>query len=135
MSVTTSRNGLEWKSNTSPDLGFVDYVDNSSPSPSSPNSPGPLYISQEPESRTMPYSDNTSNSSLGCHSRLSLPSDSNKVNINSSSKVNHPSTAKILLSKSLKVDLEKLPTVMTSMVTSKHHPSLMFKRTQSSSVS
>ena len=83
----------------------------------------------------MPYSDNTSNSSLGCHSRLSLPSDSNKVNINSSSKVNHPSTAKILLSKSLKVDLEKLPTVMTSMVTSKHHPSLMFKRSESSSVS
>ena len=130
MSVTSSRNGLEWKSNTSPDLGFVDYVDNSSPSPSSPSSPGPLYISQEPEDRRMPYSDTSSNS-LGCHSRLSLPSD--KVNANSSSNVNHPSTAKILLSKSLKVDLEKLPTVMTSMVTSKHHPSLMFKRSDSSS--
>ena len=44
-------------------------------------------------------------------------------------------TANVLLSKSLKVDLEKLPTVMTSMVTSKNHPSLMFKRSESSSSS
>ena len=41
-----------------------------------------------------------------------------------------PNTANILLNKSLKVDLEKLPTVMTSMVTSKNHPSLMFKRSE-----
>ena len=67
--------------------------------------------------------------SLDCHERLSLPSDTNQVNPGST--VTN-ATANILLSKSLKVDLEKLPTVMTSMVTSKNHPSLMFKRSSES---
>ena len=70
----------------------------------------------------MPFS-----SSEECRARLSLPSDISEAVTKSSTSVNTNNTANSLLSKSLKVDVEKLP-VMTSMVTSKNHPSLMFKR-------
>ena len=83
-----------------------------------------------------PFSD----MSQTCHQRLSIPSDTstNHVTRSSSSvkQTNTANTSHSLLSKSLKVDLEKLPsvvtspTVMTSMVTSKNHPSLMFKRSE-----
>ena len=83
----------------------------------------------------MPYTDN----SLDCHTRLSHPAASDRKTLpgsvkclNATSSKVKPSTANILLNKSLKVDLEKLPTVMTSMVTSKNHPSLMFKRSEAS---
>ena len=70
-----------------------------------------------------------------CHSRLSLPAGSQvtKVNNVTESSKPDPATANVLLSKSLKVEVEKLPSVMTSMVTSKNHPSLMFKRSEASS--
>ena len=89
----------------------------------------------------MPYPDNGLD-----HARLSpvlpaqdserkkLPGSVKSGNTAPSSKVK-PVTANILLNKSLKVDLEKLPTVMTSMVTSKNHPSLMFKRSEAASAS
>ena len=66
--------------------------------------------------------------------RKKLPGSVKCGNTAPSSKVK-PATANILLNKSLKVDLEKLPTVMTSMVTSKNHPSLMFKRSEAASAS
>ena len=77
----------------------------------------------------LPFSD--------CHPRLGLPGGSqvNKITNVTESSNKDTDTANVLLSKSLKVDLEKLPTVMTSMVTSKNHPSLMFKRSESSSSS
>ena len=70
-----------------------------------------------------------------CHSRLSLPAGSqvNKVKTLTESSQPDPATAAVLLSKSLKVEVEKLPSVMTSMVTSKNHPSLLFKRSEASS--
>lgn len=72
----------------------------------------------------MPFS----SGSEDCRGRLSLPSDISEALTQSSTSVNTNNTANSsLLSKSLKVDVEKLP-VMTSMVTSKNHPSLMFKR-------
>ena len=69
-----------------------------------------------------------------CHPRLGLQAASkvnNVKNVTESSNTD-TDTANVLLSKSLKVDVEKLPTVMTSMVTSKNHPSLMFKRSEGS---
>ena len=114
-----SLSGLGWKSNTPPDLGFVDYVD--SPSPSSSLSVSPVF------STRMPFSGETLETTPdSCHPRLAIPSD-NSVKSSSNPNAN---TANLLLSKSLKVDVAKLPTVMTSMVTSKNHPSLMFKRSE-----
>jgi len=130
-SRTTSR--LEWKTNASPDLGFVDYVDSSS------NSSSIFLTSDELEkskqccetnqcaviSENMPYSDNLDsciNSSLQrieCHNalrRISIPSDRG---ISSS---NNLPTAKILLNKQLKVEIEKLPSVMASMVSGSSVP-------------
>ena len=69
-----------------------------------------------------------------CHSRLSLPGGSQVNKVKAVPASSQPDPA-VLLSKSLKVEVEKLPSVMTSMVTSKNHPSLMFKRSEASSVS
>ena len=81
----------------------------------------------------MPYADNgLDRTRLSPCDRKKLPGSVKCGNPGPSSKVN-PATANILLNKSLKVDLEKLPTVMTSMVTSKNHPSLMFKRSEAAS--
>jgi len=124
-----SASGLEWKTNASPDLGFVDYVDSSS------NSSSIFLTNEELEKSTreccdvisenMPYSDNLDsciNSSLQrieCHNalrRISIPSDRG---ISSS---NNLPTAKILLNKQLKVEIEKLPSVMASMVSGSSVP-------------
>ena len=66
-----------------------------------------------------------------CRPRLALQAGT-KVNKVTEGSNTDTDTANVLLSKSLKVDVEKLPTVMTSMVTSKNHPSLMFKRSEGS---
>ena len=72
-----------------------------------------------------------------CRSRLSLPGGSQVTKVKNVTESSNPdpATANVLLSKSLKVEVEKLPSVMTSMVTSKNHPSLMFKRSEGSGVS
>jgi len=135
-SHTTSR--LEWKTNASPDLGFVDYVDNSSNSNSIFISSDELAKSKqccEPDqcaviSKNMPYSDNLDsciNSSLQrieCHNPLRRIAIQGDRGISSS---NNIPTAKILLNKQLKVEIEKLPSVMASMVNSNNHPSLGFR--------
>jgi len=130
-SHTTSR--LEWKTNASPDLGFVDYVDSSS------NSSSIFITSEDLEkskqccetdqcaviSKSMPYSDNLDsciNSSLQrieCHNALRRISIQSDRGISSSNSV---STAKILLNKQLKVEIEKLPSVMASMVNGNNQP-------------
>ena len=77
-------------------------------------------------SKNMPYSDNLDsciNSSLQrieCHNALRRISTQGDRGISSSNSI---STAKILLNKQLKVEIEKLPSVMASMVNSNNHPS------------
>lgn len=94
-----------------------------------PESPGSVSWKPSPDLGFVdyvPFSD--------CHPRLGLQAASkvnNVKNVTESSNTD-TDTANVLLSKSLKVDVEKLPTVMTSMVTSKNHPSLMFKRSEGS---
>ena len=130
-SHTTSR--LEWKTNASPDLGFVDYVDSSSNSSSIFLTSEELAKSKQccdPNqcaviSKNMPYSDNLDsciNSSLQrieCHNALRRISIQSDRGISSSNSI---STAKILLNKQLKVEIEKLPSVMASMVNGNNHP-------------